>query len=215
MPTTCAVVGCYHRHSKESTYSFYRFPTNPDRRRRWISFVSRQNADGTPWQPGEGDRVCSEHFISKKKSDLPGNPDYVPSVYPQETAKKKCSANSNSNTLANTNSGSLARFERAQRRAAANEKERIEKEREEERVCSFVQRALYDFKHDHGGYCKPYRAPCESAELVPVSSSFQMQASLITEVSQSSNVPAEIGRCFVTLHDCMIISCNFIRVSDR
>lgn len=193
MPTTCAVVGCYHRHSKESKYSFYRFPTDPDRRRKWVSFVSRQNADGTPWQPGEGDRVCSEHFISKKKADLPNNPDYIPSVYPHETAKKKCSGNSNSNT----NGGSLARFERAQRRAAASEKERVEKEREDERICSFVQRALYCFKHDHGGYCKPYRALCESTELLPVLStgSCQMQASLITEVSQSSNIPAEIGRC--------------------
>ena len=160
-----------------------------------------------PWQPGEGDRVCSEHFISKKKANLPNNPDYVPSVYPHETAKKKCSGNSNSNT----NGRGLACFERAQRRAAASEKERIEKEREDERVCSFVQRALYAFKHDHGGYCKPYQAPCESTELVPLSSSRQMQASLITEVSQSSNIPAEI-RCFVTFHD-HIISCHF-RVSD-
>ena len=114
--------------------------------------------------------MCSEHFISKKKSDLPNNPDYVPSVYPHETAKKKCSGNSNSNM----NGGSLARFERAQRRAAASKKERIEKEREDETVCSFVQRALYAFKHHHGGYCKPYRAPCESSELVPLSSSCQM-----------------------------------------
>ena len=80
--------------------------------------------------------MCSEHFISKKKADLPNNPDYVPSVYPHEAAKKKCSGNSNFNM----NGESLARFEQAQRRAAASEKERIEKEREDERVCTFVQR---------------------------------------------------------------------------
>lgn len=214
MPTTCAVVGCYNRHSKESTYSFYRFPTDPDRRRKRVSFVSRQNADGTPWQPGEGDRVCSEHFISKKKADLPNNPGYVPSVYPHKTAKKKCSGlNLGGNSNSNINGGSLACFEQAQRHAAVCEKERIEKEREEERVYSFVQRALYAFKHDHGGYCKPHQVPCESTELVPVSLSYQMKVSLITEASQSSNIPAEIGKCFVTFHDHIIIFCHF-RVSD-
>ena len=107
MPTTCCVVGCYNRHSKKSIYSFYQFPADPDRRHRWVSFVSRRNADGTLWKPGEGDRVCSEHFTSKKKSDLPGNPNYVPSVYPEVTTKKKCSGNLNSNT----NAESLASFE--------------------------------------------------------------------------------------------------------
>ena len=70
MPTTCAVVGCYNRHSKENEYSFYQFPTDPDRRHRSVSFVSRQNADGSPWKPGEGDRLCSEHFISKNRNPI-------------------------------------------------------------------------------------------------------------------------------------------------
>ena len=88
-----------------------------------------------PWQPREEDGVCSEHFISKKKANLPGNPDYVPSIYPQEMVKKKCSGNSNSNM----NTEGLVRFEQAQRRTAVNKKEQIEKQREEERVCSFLQ----------------------------------------------------------------------------
>lgn len=90
--------------------------------------------NGMPWEPGEGegDRVCSEHFISKRKSDLPGNPDYVPSVYPEEMAKK-CSANLSSNAE------NLTRFEQAQRCATANEKEQVEKERKEERNRLFVQ----------------------------------------------------------------------------
>ena len=49
---------------------FNQFPTDPDRRRRWVSFVSQQNADGTLWKLGEGGRVCSEHFTLKKKSDF-------------------------------------------------------------------------------------------------------------------------------------------------
>ena len=40
------------------------------------------------WKPGDGDRVCSEHFVSKKKSNLPNSLEYVPSVYPETTAKK-------------------------------------------------------------------------------------------------------------------------------
>ena len=194
-------------------YSFYRFPTDPDRRRRWVSFVSRQNPNGTLWQPGEGDRICSEHFISKKKSDMPGNPNYVPSVYPEVTAKKKCSGNSNSNATE-----SLARFERAQRRAAANEKERIAKEMEEERICLFTQQAVRGFKHDHGGYCKSKSCgiPCETAALVPatVSSSSSMQASQITEGSLSSNIPAEIGRYFTTFHNYNDLLTFYFRVSD-
>ena len=62
-------------------------------------------------QPGEGDRVCSEHFISKKKADLPNNPDYVPSVYLHEMAKKKSSGNLGGNSNSNMNGGSLVRFE--------------------------------------------------------------------------------------------------------
>ena len=51
----------------------------------------------------ERDRVFSEHFISKKKSNLPGNPDYRPSVYPEVTVEKKCSSdNSNFNTNADS-----------------------------------------------------------------------------------------------------------------
>ena len=86
--------------------------------------MSRLNADGSPWKPGEGDRVCSEHFISKKKADLrvPGNPDYVVSVYPEVIPKKYISGNSNFNTY---RADSLARYERVQRRTAANKKERI------------------------------------------------------------------------------------------
>ena len=109
-----------------------------------VGLVSRQNADGTPWEPGEGDRVCSEYFVSKK-TNLPNSPDYVPSVYPKAITKKlSCAANVSS----------LARFERAQRRSAATELEQLAKEKEEERSFLFAQRALKAFKNDHGGYCK-------------------------------------------------------------
>ena len=33
------------------------------------------------WSPNEFSWLCSEHFVSKSKSDNPLNPDYVPSVF--------------------------------------------------------------------------------------------------------------------------------------
>ena len=48
----------------------------------------------------------------------------------------------------------LARFERVKRRSAANEMERFEKEKEEERSFSITQCALRGFRNDHVGYCK-------------------------------------------------------------
>ena len=80
MPTTCVVVNCHNRQHKGCNISFYQFPVDQDHRRRWVAFVSHQNEDGSPWQPGDGDRICSDHFILKKKSVIPNNPDYVPSI---------------------------------------------------------------------------------------------------------------------------------------
>ena len=145
MQTICAVVDCHNRHCKDNLISFYCFPTDADRHRKWISFVSRQNGDGTAWKLGDGDRVCSEHFVSKKKSDLPNSPDYVPSVYHETIAKK----------LSRTASvSSLAHFERAKQCSATHEIEQLAKEKEEERNFIFVQRALRGFKNDRGAYCK-------------------------------------------------------------
>ena len=94
-----------------------------------------------PWKPGEGDRLCSDYFVSKKKSDLSNSPDYVPCVYP-ETLVKKLSCATNASSLAILNEHSSA------------EMEQLVTEREEERNILFVQRALKAFKNDHGSYCK-------------------------------------------------------------
>ena len=66
MPTTCVVVKCYNRHSRHSKRSFYHFPTDVNHHRKWVTFVSRRNADGSPWQPSDGDRICSVHFVLKE-----------------------------------------------------------------------------------------------------------------------------------------------------
>ena len=135
MPTTCCVVNCHKRHSKGSGIRFYRFSTDPSRRRQWLAFVSRQNPDGSLWEPGDGDRVCSFHFTSGEKSNIPSNPDYVPSVLPGCDDVKG---------MGNT---SLSRFERAQHRSSLRTcmEEQLVVQHEE------LQQRLGTFYYDHGG----------------------------------------------------------------
>ena len=106
MPTTCVVIKCYNRHSRHSKRSFYHFPTDVNRHQKWVTFVSRRNADSLPWQPSNGDRICSVHFVLKEKSDVSSDSNYVPLVYPEE----KEDSNDTSK-----GASSVARFERAQR----------------------------------------------------------------------------------------------------
>jgi len=72
MPTTCAIVGRKTRQSKGIPCSFYRIPPEPECRYHWLAFINRKNEDRIPWRPGTGDRVCSDNFISGKKSDVSG-----------------------------------------------------------------------------------------------------------------------------------------------
>ena len=76
MVKSCCAVGCKNRWRKGCNISFYRFPSNPERRERWIAAVKREN-----WHPTEHTWLCSEHFIRKHKSDNPLSLDYVPSVF--------------------------------------------------------------------------------------------------------------------------------------
>ncbi|XP_048834736.1 uncharacterized protein LOC125709837 [Brienomyrus brachyistius] len=76
MVHTCVVVGCRNRRTPGTTLSFYRFPRDPERKQRWIAAVNREG-----WQPNEGSRLCSTHFISGKQVKNPRSPDYVPSVF--------------------------------------------------------------------------------------------------------------------------------------
>ena len=71
----CAV-GCTNRLIKGSTLSFYRFPTDSERRRLWITAINRR-----VWEPNEYNYVCSAHFVSGKKNNDPLSPDYVPSIF--------------------------------------------------------------------------------------------------------------------------------------
>ena len=61
---------------KGSGVSFYRFPADPERRKKWIAAVRRKN-----WTPGKNSWLCSAHFIGGRNSDDPLSPDFYPQVF--------------------------------------------------------------------------------------------------------------------------------------
>lgn len=60
MPTICAVSGCKSRAGADDL-SFFRFPADPARRKRWEDALGRQG-----WKAKDHTRVCSRHFMSGK-----------------------------------------------------------------------------------------------------------------------------------------------------
>ena len=79
MVRCCCVKGCRNRSNRVFGLSYFSIPaiiaTHADtvkelstlRRQRWIDAIGR-NTDDANWEPKEHHKVCSEHFISGKKS---------------------------------------------------------------------------------------------------------------------------------------------------
>ena len=191
MPTTCVVVNCFNRHYKGSTIKFYRFPVDSDRRRQWVAFVSRRNEDGSTWQPRDGDRICSDHFILKQKSDLPSNPDYVPSILSRRGTES--SGEEVEEALDHTGDQKrLKRFERAQqRRKKATEWERLQRI-EQERDAAYHKRAQKAFVHDHGCYCKPIEAKPISTCIESLCSPDRLN--FARAIDKELTIPVEVGK---------------------
>ena len=57
MVVSCCAYGCTNRFVKEGTLGFFRFPAEPERRRRWIVAVKRKD-----WVPKKHTRICGQHF---------------------------------------------------------------------------------------------------------------------------------------------------------
>uniref|UniRef100_A0A1X7UV67 THAP-type domain-containing protein n=1 Tax=Amphimedon queenslandica TaxID=400682 RepID=A0A1X7UV67_AMPQE len=68
---------------------FYRFPTEPDLKAKWIAAIKREK-----WEPTGCSRICSDHFITGNilgmRSKSPNHLDYVPSVF---VYSKSCTEN--------------------------------------------------------------------------------------------------------------------------
>jgi len=102
----CCVVGC-HRREGDKDITFYRFPSkNSDQKSKWLMAIKRINTDGTPWFPTDSSRICSEHFITGKKSCECDSPGYIPTIFP--TNHKKPALTSD-----------VERFNRRQKRKAS------------------------------------------------------------------------------------------------
>ena len=76
MVKNCCAVGCSNVYRKGSGVKFYRFPSDPERKAKWIAAVRREN-----WTPTEYTWICSQHFVTGEKSNNPLAPNYVPSLF--------------------------------------------------------------------------------------------------------------------------------------
>ena len=88
MVTSCCAVGCLNQFAKGSNIKFYRFPTDPITRTKWIAAVDRKD-----WVPTVSSWICSEHFVTGSKSNDPLSPAFVPSIFLhiKSPAKRKAS----------------------------------------------------------------------------------------------------------------------------
>lgn len=91
MPVSCSAPGCTKRYEKGSDISFFRFPKDLDRLKKWQVAMKRVCLSDKKklWEPSVHDRICSEHFLGGKPSTIPDHPDYVPSVFKFTPARKK------------------------------------------------------------------------------------------------------------------------------
>ena len=85
MVKNCSAVGCTNMYKKGNGISFYRFPTNVERKRKWIAAVRWEN-----WMPTKYSWICSQHFVTGKKSNNPLAPNYIPSFFEHVSSPVKC-----------------------------------------------------------------------------------------------------------------------------
>ena len=74
MVRSCCAVGCSNVYRKGSGICFYRLPSDPERKAKWIAAVKRENCQ---WAPSEHTWICSQHFVTGEKSNNPLAPNYV------------------------------------------------------------------------------------------------------------------------------------------
>ena len=65
-----------NKYKKGKGVQFYRFPTDPERKSKWVSAMNCKD-----WEPTEYSWICSEHFVSGSKSNDFLAPNYVPTIF--------------------------------------------------------------------------------------------------------------------------------------
>ncbi|XP_010785928.1 THAP domain-containing protein 11-like isoform X2 [Notothenia coriiceps] len=97
MVDNCCAPGCTNRRGKKKGVSYYRIPKDAERREKWIAAIKRDRSrlnKTERWDPpAVCFRLCSDHFISGRKSDNPLSPDFIPSIFdylpsPEKTRRK-------------------------------------------------------------------------------------------------------------------------------
>ena len=70
---TCCVPHCFNNSKKDKALSFYRIPKDKTLRKVWLHKISRKD-----FEPTDGHRVCSAHFVGGKKTYMNNVPLIVP-----------------------------------------------------------------------------------------------------------------------------------------
>ena len=85
----CSVVNCHNSQGCENV-RFFSVIRKRDlvQTEKWIKAIDRKNLDGTPWIPERKAIICEKHFIRERMSTNPGDPGYVPSIFPVKTSIK-------------------------------------------------------------------------------------------------------------------------------
>lgn len=61
MVLTCVAFGCKSRKNTDPLLSFYRFPADSERCKKWEVAVRREG-----WKSSKNSRLCSTHFTAGK-----------------------------------------------------------------------------------------------------------------------------------------------------
>ena len=117
---TCLEKGC--------GLQFYRFPLDPDQRRRWVAAV-----DLKYWEPSEYTWICSKHFVTGTKSNNPLTPNYVSSIFKHLSSSIKQTMESNAVDYQRRQSAEKRRTEKASWQELAEDTRDKEQKAETER----------------------------------------------------------------------------------
>ncbi|XP_061790065.1 FGGY carbohydrate kinase domain-containing protein isoform X2 [Nerophis lumbriciformis] len=94
MVDSCCAPGCKNQRGDGKAREFYRLPKDPERRQKWVAVINRARSQWKKsepwWEPSDnGVRLCSEHFISGRKSNNPRSPDFVPAIFKHVPSPQK------------------------------------------------------------------------------------------------------------------------------